>query len=72
VRIPEDVGVASLSSARLGDPVSGIYQNSELIGMRSIDLLSTLLERNELGVPPVPDSLLVDGVWNEGRTLVGQ
>jgi DNA-binding LacI/PurR family transcriptional regulator len=72
VRIPEDVGVASLSSAQLGDPVSGIYQNSELIGMRSIDLLSTLLERNELGVPAVPDSLLVDGVWNSGRTLVAQ
>jgi LacI family transcriptional regulator len=72
VRIPEDVGVASLSSAQLGDPVSGIYQNSELIGMRSIDLLSTLLERNELGVPRVSDSLLVDGVWNPGRTLVAQ
>jgi hypothetical protein len=40
--------------------------------MRSIDLLSTLLERNELGVPAVSDSLLVDGVWNPGRTVMAQ
>ena len=72
LRIPEDVGVASLSTSHMGDPVSGIYQNSELIGMRCIDLLATLLERNELGVPAVSDSLLVDGVWNPGRTVMAQ
>ena len=72
VGIPEDVGLASLSAPRLGDPLSGIYQNGEQIGMRSVDLLTTLLERNELGVPAMPDSLLVDGVWNPGRTAVAQ
>jgi DNA-binding LacI/PurR family transcriptional regulator len=72
LRIPEDVGVASLSSAHLGDPISGIYQNAELIGMRSIDLLTALLERNELGVPAVADSLLVDGTWNPGSTLAAK
>lgn len=69
VRIPEDVGVASLSAPAPGDPLAGICQNGEQLGRRSIDVLVTLLERNELGVPPQPDTLLVDGTWNPGRTV---
>jgi DNA-binding LacI/PurR family transcriptional regulator len=72
LRIPDDVGVASLSTPRVGDPLSGICQNSELIGMRSIDMLATLLERNELGVPGVADTMLVAGTWNPGRTVKAQ
>jgi DNA-binding LacI/PurR family transcriptional regulator len=72
LRIPEDVGLVSLSLPRRGGPLSGIYQNSEQIGMRAVDQLATLLERNELGVPAVADSLLVNGIWNPGLTLVVQ
>jgi hypothetical protein len=64
--------LVSLSAPRMGDPMSGIYQNAEQIGMRSVDLLMTLLERNEFGVPVLPDALLVDGQWNEGRTVAAR
>lgn len=69
VRVPEDVGIASLSAASIGDPLTGICQNGEQLGRRSIDLLVTALERNELGLPALPDVLLVDGNWNPGRTV---
>lgn len=68
-RIPADVGIVSLSSPAPDGPESGIYQNGEQMGMRSVDLLVSLLERNERGVPALPDTLLVSGVWNPGRTL---
>ncbi len=68
-RIPRDVGVASLSAPDVGDALTGLCQNGEQLGRRSIDLLVTLLERNELGVPALPDTLLVDGTWNPGATV---
>jgi DNA-binding LacI/PurR family transcriptional regulator len=72
MRVPDDVGLASLSSPRLGDALSGICQNGEQLGRRSIDLLVTALERNELGLPALPDVLLVDGAWNPGATVMTQ
>jgi DNA-binding LacI/PurR family transcriptional regulator len=69
VRVPDDVGLASLSASQVGDSLTGICQNGEQLGRRSIDLLVTMLERNELGLPPLPDTLLVDGTWNPGRTV---
>ncbi len=68
LRVPKDIGVASLSAPKLGDAMTGICQNGEQLGRRSIDLLVTLLERNELGLPALPDMLLVDGTWNRGQT----
>lgn len=66
------IGVVTHSVPKLGDTLSGIYQHSEQIGRRSVDLLVPLLERNELGLPDLPDTLLVDGVWNSGKTLAAR
>lgn len=71
-RIPDDIGLVSLSAPQLGDPMSGIFQNAMQLGVRAVDLLITLLERNEVGVPPIPASMLVDGVWNAGATVAPQ
>lgn len=68
-RIPDDVGVASLSAPARGDPLTGICQDGELLGRRSVDLLVTMLERNEIGPPALPDVLLVNGQWNPGETV---
>lgn len=68
-RIPEEVGVVSLSTPGPDDEQSGIWQNAAEIGRRSVDLLGSLLECNELGVPALPNTLLVDSIWNPGRTL---
>lgn len=70
LRIPADVGIASLSAPAIGDRLTGICQNGEQLGRRSIDLLVTALERNELGLPALPDVLLVDGNWNPGETVL--
>lgn len=69
IEVPAQVGVVSMSSPSLGDPLSGICQNFEQIGRRAVDMLVAALERNAFGPPPVPDTLLVDGVWNPGTTV---
>lgn len=68
-RIPEDIGFALLACPQAGDPFSGVYQNGRLIGALAIDTLIGMVERHERGLPPQATTLMVEGQWNEGRTL---
>jgi len=67
LRIPEDIGYASLAS---GEPhLAGIDQNGEGVGAAAIDLLVAQLHRNERGLPAEPSTLLVRGHWVPGSTV---
>lgn len=68
-RVPRDLGLASLSCRRLGDPDSGIYQNGALIGATAIDVVVSMLERNESGLPLQGQTFMIQGVWNPGKTV---
>lgn len=69
---PRDIGLVNLSCFAPDDRVSGVFQNPEEIGVRAVDLLIDDLENNERGLPSSPNTLLVQGRWNEGRTAVAQ
>lgn len=69
LRIPQDIGLAVLSCPDQGAPISGIYQNAQLVGAMAVDTLISLLERHELGLPSQATTVMVEGQWNEGRTL---
>lgn len=68
-QVPQDIGLALLACPRLGDTYSGVYQNGNLIGGLAMDTLISLVERNELGLPAQATTLMVEGQWNEGKTL---
>ncbi|MBC7369076.1 MAG: hypothetical protein H7343_20080 [Undibacterium sp.] len=68
-RVPEDIGLAWLACTRPGHACSGVCQNGELIGATAVDTLINLVERNERGLPAQATTLMVEGLWNEGRTL---
>lgn len=68
-RIPRDLGFVWLACTKLGDPVSGIWQNGRMIGALAVDTLTSMVERNERGLPEQATTLMVEGQWNEGRTL---
>ena len=68
-RIPGDIGLALLACPQLGDPFSGVYQNGHMIGALAVDTLISLVERHERGLPAQATTLMVEGQWNEGRTL---
>jgi DNA-binding LacI/PurR family transcriptional regulator len=68
-RIPQDIGFALLACPQLGDTFSGVYQNGHLIGALAVDTLTSMVERHERGLPPQATTLMVEGQWNEGRTL---
>lgn len=68
-KIPDNVGLALLACPRLGDPCSGVYQNGKMIGALAVDTLISMVERHERGLPEQATTLMVEGQWNEGRTL---
>jgi DNA-binding LacI/PurR family transcriptional regulator len=68
-KIPDDLGTVWLACPTLGDPISGIWQNGGLIGALAVDTLVSQVERHERGLPEQATTLMVEGQWNEGRTL---
>ncbi|RXK53122.1 LacI family transcriptional regulator [Oleiharenicola lentus] len=68
-RVPRDLGFASLALPERPHSCSGIWQNGRLLGATAIDAIVGQLERNERGLPEQTRVIMVEGVWNEGRTL---
>jgi DNA-binding LacI/PurR family transcriptional regulator len=68
-KIPQDVGLALLACPQLGDACSGVYQNGRMIGALAVDTLISMVERHERGLPEQATTLMVEGQWNEGKTL---
>jgi len=68
LRVPEDIGFASVSVQEKGDIVSGMHQNPRRVGSAAVDLLVSLLERQETGIPKTPMHLLIEGEWRDGQT----
>jgi LacI family transcriptional regulator len=68
-RVPEEIGVVSLCASTLSGPLSGCVQNGESMGLAGTDLLVSMIERNETGLPAMPVTLSTNSMWNPGRTL---
>ncbi len=69
LKVPRDMGLVSLSVPVIGDRVTGIEQNSYLIGTRAIDLLAGALQLHRTGVLPEAITTTVNGRWNPGETF---
>lgn len=69
MRIPADLGCASLNLRDDAPHVSGIRQPREVLGAAAVGALNRLplVSQRGPGAPAVGTH--VDGVWPEGRTL---
>ena len=71
LKVPRDVGVAFIGLPEdhsTASTYSGIFPKSREMGMAAMDFLATLLNRREQGIPDVHQSLLIQGVWQDGTT----
>jgi LacI family transcriptional regulator len=66
--VPQDIGLATLSVLD-GNVDAGIDQNSEEIGKVAVQLLISLINHNERGIPKICREVLVEGVWVNGSML---
>jgi DNA-binding LacI/PurR family transcriptional regulator len=69
VKIPDEVGFASLFLNENETHLSGVHQNDRLIGQRAVDMVIDMLHRGETGIPETPVRMLVEGKWYPGETL---
>lgn len=69
LRLPRDIGLASLALPERQHACSGVWQNGRLLGATAVDAIIGMLERNERGLPEQTRVIMLEGVWNEGRTL---
>jgi DNA-binding LacI/PurR family transcriptional regulator len=70
IRVPQDVGFVHLDwTAEKGD-LAGVDQCSELIGAAAVDLLIEQLNNNEIGIPARTKTVMIDGVWRDGPSLL--
>lgn len=67
--VPKTVGVVSLAAPRLRGPTSGTVQDGHVMGANAIDLLISLVERNDTGLPARPITQMTSSVWNAGATV---
>jgi LacI family transcriptional regulator len=67
-RIPQDIGLAT-TSVLDGNADSGINQNSEEIGKVAMELLISLINHQQKGVPKFCREVLVESMWVDGSTL---
>jgi LacI family transcriptional regulator len=66
---PRSVGLVCLNCPDDRGALAGIYQNGPAVGSAAVDLLVTMLEHNERGVPSSPRTVHVCGKWVAGQTL---
>lgn len=67
--VPQDVSYASLDTLA-GSGVAGMRQAWGEIFTTAVDMLAGELARNEFGPPDKPKIMLVDGYWEDGRTVM--
>lgn len=69
IRVPGDVDFATVNHERHHPEISGIDQRPELIGAAAMDIVISMVQRSERGLPEVPHTTLIEGIWAEGSSL---
>lgn len=71
---PADIGVAVLDlyeedAGKHGFDFSGTYFGNNLLGAKSVEMLTAQVERHELGIPAASTVLMVPPQWHAGTTI---
>lgn len=69
LRVPADIGWATLDWTPEHKQAAGVYGNSEHTGAAAVDLVVSQLHRGEAGPPAHAMNYLVAGSWMPGKTL---
>lgn len=68
LKVPTEIGFATLSTEFTPFPASGLDQRQREFGRVAVNQLLGLLSTGSFGIPPLPVSTLLEGVWKEGPT----
>lgn len=68
-RIPDEIGLASISLFSDTEQIAGIDEQLNLLGEAASDCLISLLRHNERGLPNYPRYSLIEGRWVDRPTV---
>jgi len=68
-KIPEELGFATLDTAKGPDDASGVDHRHEVVGREAFKLALSDINLNSKGVPELPKVVLVDSHYQTGSTL---
>ena len=68
-KIPEDLGFATLDTAKGPDDASGVDHRHEIVGREAFKLALADINLNSKGIPESPKVVLVDSHYHSGSTL---
>ncbi len=68
IRVPDQLGVATLNRTFSETFFSGVSENSDAVGAAIVDLLVAQIHRNERGLPANPYTIQVQGLWCPGKS----
>ncbi|MDR1283043.1 MAG: LacI family transcriptional regulator [Opitutaceae bacterium] len=71
-RVPEDTSVVCPNLPDDLDEITGMWEVPHVTGAAAANFLVSLIHRGERGIPGFPQTILVDGRWQEGRTLLAR
>ena len=69
LRIPQDVGMATLDHNPRRGAKAGMRQSHELVGERAVEGLALLMKTNQRGQIALPNVTLINGIWQDGPEL---
>jgi LacI family transcriptional regulator len=69
---PRDVGLVQLERNRFTPDWSGMDQHNDVAGAAAVDLLVSMLQGHETGVPTFPRATLIGATWVTGTTVCQQ
>jgi DNA-binding LacI/PurR family transcriptional regulator len=72
VQAPRDTGLIQLERRKGCEDWAGMDQHNDLTGEAAVDMLVSLINNNEAGVPLAPRATLVGGSWAQGVTVKGR
>lgn len=69
IKIPKELGVATVSWHPDHPDIAGVDQNLEHVGAASIDMIARQLTYNESGIPSFPKKMLISSSWKSGSSI---
>ncbi len=68
--VPQKTSLIHYHIVDAGEPYAGVRTLFDYIGTQAIDLVISMINRGEFGLPPSNVFLQVPGVWHPGPTLI--
>lgn len=68
-KVPDDIGASLFSIEDEASGISGIHEQSDLLGVAAVDFVVALLQGGRRGVPRFPRYSMIDARWIAGSTL---